>query len=291
MDNYINDFNKYLVSKDFSSNSVSSYLIDIKKFIDYLKKEYDILIEQTTKGMILTYLVNLQKEGKSTATISRNISSLKIFFNFLINNKVIANNPVIAIHSPKQIKKIPEILTIEQINSLLNLPDENSFKGSRDGAILELFYSSGIKVSELIKLEIKDINFSASFVYIDGKKERIIPLGKIAEERIKHYLNNYRSQKAPKESQYVFINFNGHPITRQGIWKILKFYQKKLDIGKELSPQILRNSFAVHLLNNGADLISVQKLLGHKNITATQIYLGNIKNKSIDVFKKTHPRA
>lgn len=291
MDNYINDFKDYLINKNFSNNSINSYVTDISKFYEYIKKEYRISLEQATKGMILTYLVNLQKNGKSTATISRNISSLKKIFNFLINKRIITNNPANSIHSPKQIKKTPEILTIDQINDLMYLPDINSFKGSRDSAILELLYSSGIKVSELINLNFKDINFNASFVYIDGKKERIIPLGKIAEDRIKNYLDNYRKQKITKENEYVFINFSGHPLTRQGIWKILKYYEKKLDIGKELSPQILRNSFAVHLLDNGADLISVQKLLGHKNIAATQVYLRNIKNKSIDVFKKAHPRA
>lgn len=291
MDEYINLFIKYLENKSLSKNSISSYLTDVKIFSLYLDNEYGITPIHATKAMILTYLVNLQKNGKTGATIARNITSIKTFFNFLIHNRLIAINPVSTIHSPKQIKKTPEILTISQIEELLDLPDIKSFKGCRDRAILELLYSSGIKVSELINIKIDNVNFKASFILITGKKERIVPIGNIAEKRIQTYFNTYKDKIHKNANRFLFLNNSGNPITRQGIWKILKHYEKNLSFSKEISPQILRNSFAVHLLENGADLKTVQELLGHTNISTTQIYLKNQKNKSIEIYRKAHPRA
>lgn len=287
----IEKFKENLKKHNLSQNTIDSYIFDIKKFCDYLKTEYNVSIENTNKAMVLTYLVDMQKKGKNASTISRNISAIKKVFNFLIVQRIITNNPAITIHSPKYINKNPIILNDNEIKELMNLPNMNSFKGCRDRAILELLYSSGIKVSELIKLTINNINFNASFMNIDGKKKRILPLGKIAEKNIKLYLDSYRCNNDIEDNSVLFTNMNGKFLTRQGVWKILKSYEYKMSSVENLSPQILRNSFAVHLLNNGADIVTVQELLGHKSIAATEVYLNGLESKTIEVYRKTHPRG
>ncbi|NLJ57515.1 MAG: tyrosine-type recombinase/integrase [Tissierellia bacterium] len=289
----VNIYKNYLSNRNLSENTVSSYIYDVRSFKEYLGEEYGLNLNETKKSHILTYLVNLQKNGKSSSTISRTISALKNFFNFLKDEKHIQDNPAISIHSPKQIKKKPQILTDEEIILLMKLPDKNTFKGSRDLAILELLYSSGIKVTELINIKLQEINLNAGLISIKGAKERLVPLNQYAKEAIENYINNFRDKKIIKEkdNQYLFINVSGNPISRQGIWKIFKSYEKKLNIKKEISPQTLRNSFAVHLLSNGADLGTVQELMGLSSLTAAQSYLNNVEFKSLEVFKKTFPRV
>ena len=289
----VNIYKNYLSNRNLSENTVSSYIYDVRSFKEYLGEEYGLNLNETKKSHILTYLVNLQKNGKSSSTISRTISALKNFFNFLKDEKHIQDNPTISIHSPKQIKKKPQILTDEEIILLMKLPDKNTFKGSRDLAILELLYSSGIKVTELINIKLQEINLNAGLISIKGAKERLVPLNQYAKEAIENYINNFRDKKIIKEkdNQYLFINVSGNPISRQGIWKIFKSYEKKLNIKKEISPQTLRNSFAVHLLSNGADLGTVQELMGLSSLTAAQSYLNNVEFKSLEVFKKTFPRV
>ena len=237
--------------------------------------------------------MRLQKSGKSSSTIARTISALKNFFNYLKNEKQIKDNPAVSIHSPKQIKKKPTILTEEEISHLMKLPNKNKFKGIRDLAMLELMYSSGIKVSELINIKIKDTNLSAGIISIEGEKERIIPLSQYARDAIDSYLNNFRNSKSDpdNDNEYLFINIYGEPISRQGIWKVLKSYEKKLNIDIELSPQILRNSFAVHMLSYGADLGTLQELMGINSTGAAQNYSDNVEFKSLEVFKKSFPRG
>ena len=289
----VNIYKNYLSNRNLSENTVSSYIYDVRSFKEYLGEEYGLNLNETKKSHILTYLVNLQKNGKSSSTISRTISALKNFFNFLKDEKHIQDTPAISIHSPKQIKKKPQILTDEEIILLMKLPDKNTFKGSRDLAILELLYSSGIKVTELINIKLQEINLNAGLISIKGAKERLVPLNQYAKEAIENYINNFRDKKIIKEkdNQYLFINVSGNPISRQGIWKIFKSYEKKLNIKKEISPQTLRNSFAVHLLSNGADLGTVQELMGLSSLTAAQSYLNNVEFKSLEVFKKTFPRV
>ncbi len=206
--------------------------------------------------------------------------------------KVITENPAMNIHSPKQIKKIPSIISENEIDELMSLPDKNTFKGSRDSALLELLYSSGIKVTELINIKIRDVNLNTCIIKIEGSKERIVPLGNNAKTSISNYLINFRNTKCKdNNNDYLFINSFGESISRQGIWKILKYYENKMKVSKELSPQILRNSFAVHLLSHGADLGTVQELMGLASLSATQNYLHNLDFKSLEVFKKTFPRA
>lgn len=290
MNNNIEFYKEYLKSKNLSLNTISSYIYDLNSFNDYMRNDYDLDISKTKKAQILTYLVNLQKLGKSSSTISRTISALKNFFEFLKKDKIINDNPAMSIHSPKQIKKAPSILSEEEINILMELPDKKTFKGSRDSAILELMYSSGIRVSELINIKLNDVNFNAGIINIESNG-RVVPLSKITQKSITDYINIFRKTKCKEENRYLFINNSGEPISRQGIWKILKYYEKKMNLNNELSPQILRNSFAVHLLSHGADMGTVQELMGLATIAATQSYLQNIDFKSLEVFKKTFPRA
>lgn len=284
-------YKEYLVAKKLSSNTVNSYIYDINSFKEYLDEDYGLDLTNTRKAQILTYLVNLQKNGKSSSTISRTISSLKNFFEYLKKEKLIEDNPAISIHSPKQVKKTPLVLTQEEIVLLMKQPNTNTFKGSRDSAILELLYSSGIKVTELISIKRSDINLNAGIINIEGVKERIVPLSQYANNAISNYINNFRNIRCKEDIDYLFVNVSGEPISRQGIWKILKFYEKKMCLNKELSPQILRNSFAVHLLSNGADLGTVQELMGLVSLSAAQNYLNSIEFKSLEVFKKTFPRV
>lgn len=291
MDKNIEIYKSYLNSKNLSNNTISSYIYDINSFREYLDEDYGLELTMTRKAQILTYLVNLQKHGKSSSTISRTISALKNFFEFLKKEKLIEDNPAISIHSPKQIKKTPAILSEDEINLLMKQPDANSFKGSRDSAILELLYSSGIKVTELINIKIKDTNLNSGIINIKGAKERIVPLSQYANNAICIYLNNFRNIRCKEENEFLFVNISGEPISRQGIWKILKFYEGKMNLSKELSPQILRNSFAVHLLSHGADLGTIQELMGLNSFASAQNYLNSVEFKSLEVFKKTFPRV
>lgn len=291
MENSIENYKHYLNLKRLSPNTVSSYIYDINSFRDYLNDNYNLDITKTRKAQILTYLVNLQKQGKSSSTISRTISALKNFFEFLKKEKLIEDNPATSIHSPKQIKKIPSVLSEDEVNQLMKIADITTFKGSRDSAILELLYSSGIKVTELINIKISHINLNAGIINIEGSKERIVPLSQYAKNAITNYLNNFRNTRCKDHIDFLFVNIDGEPISRQGIWKILKFYEKKANLTNELSPQILRNSFAVHLLSHGADLGTVQELMGLSSFAAAQNYLGSVEFKSLEVFKKTFPRV
>lgn len=291
MDKNIEMYKLYLNSKKLSSNTVSSYIYDINSFKEYLGSDYELDLAQTRKAQILTYLVNLQKQGKSSSTISRTISALKNFFDYLKKEKIIEDNPAISIHSPKQVKKSPAILSEEEINLLMKQPDTNTFKGSRDSAILELLYSSGIRVTELIKIKKSHINLNVGIITIKCQKERLVPLSQYANNAILNYVNNFRNKKCNEENEFLFVNITGEPISRQGIWKTLKFYEKKMNLNKELSPQILRNSFAVHLLSHGADLGTVQELMGLTSLAAAENYLSSVEFKSIEVFKKTFPRV
>ncbi|WMJ76227.1 MULTISPECIES: tyrosine-type recombinase/integrase [unclassified Sedimentibacter] len=291
MDKNIVNYKLYLISKKLSDNTISSYIYDVNSFKEYLYNNYELGLVKTKKAHILTYLVNLQKQGKSSSTISRTISALKNFFEFLKKDKLVDNNPAISIHSPKQIKKSPAVLSENEVTLLMKQPDTDTFKGSRDSAILELLYSSGIKVTELINIKKSDINLNTGIINISGQKERIVPLSKHANNSIYNYMNNFRDKKCKEDNEFLFINITGESISRQGIWKILKFYEKKMKLGKELSPQILRNSFAVHLLSNGADLGTVQELMGLSSLAAAQNYLCSVEFKSLEVFKKTFPRV
>ena len=292
LDNYI-DYIKN--EKELSKNTQDAYLSDLTKFIDYLEDNSIKDIKDVNKTTIITYLMFLKKHGKAPTTIARNLASVRCFYQYLLNNNLIEEDPTINLQSPKYERKLPEILTVKEVENLLSQPDVNSFKGARDKAMLELIYATGIKVSELIALNVDNLNLGMGYLYIDrsNKKGRIVPVGSIALKYLNHYLINYRNKYIDnRDEDALFVNYNGNRLTRQGFWKIIKQYSKEANIKKSITPQTLRHSFAVHLLQNGADMESVQKMLGHSDISTTQIYNFLKKDNNLQqVYKNSHPRA
>lgn len=296
MDDIINNFFCYLRDeKELSNNTLDSYLRDIEQFNEYIKKYSSLDLLNVNKTIVITYLMYLQKNGMATATISRKLASLRSFYQYLLNKGMIKEDPTLNLHSPRQDKKMPEILTQKEVDLLLSQPETNSFKGVRDKAMLEVLYATGIRVSELIALDIDDINFEVGFIVLDKdtSNERAVPIGNTALNCLRLYNEEYR-YKALKDDEELalFINYHGKRLTRQGFWKIIKYYTSKTNINKRITPHTLRHSFAVHLLQNGADLKSVQEMLGHSDISTTQMYSFATSDKKLrEVYKKTHPRA
>ncbi|WIV10977.1 site-specific tyrosine recombinase XerD [Proteiniborus sp. MB09-C3] len=295
MDSNIQNFNGYLeVEKELSHNTIESYIRDLRQFNVYLKENDLSDIVNVNKTLIITYLMSLQKSGKSVSTVSRNIASLRSFYQFLLNEGIINKDPTINLQSPKQEKKLPSILTPKEVEILLEQPNIECSKGVRDKAMLELLYASGIRVSELIALDIDDINLYMDYILSskDTPNERVIPIGKMAVNTLSLYIEKHRmSLVKDREEKSLFVNYHGKRLTRQGFWKIVREYTKQAKINKNITPHTLRHSFAAHLLQNGADLKSVQEMLGHADISTTQVYTLITKNKIKEVYKKAHPRA
>lgn len=292
MEKVLNDFIHELKGdKKLSDNTLESYTRDIKKFLMYLA-ENDLDFKEIKKANIIAYILYLQKAGRATSSISRNVASIRAFYKILLKNNIVLKDPTLNLESPKSEKKIPQILSVEEIEELLALPNLNEPKGVRDRAMLELLYATGIRVTELISLNIYEVNLEIGFIRCNGNKKRIIPMGKSAIEMIKLYIDKYREKLLNnKNESALFLNFHGERMTRQGFWKIIKHYASIASINKEITPHTLRHSFAAHLIENGADLKSVQQMLGHSDISTTQIYAEIIKNRISDVYRKTHPRA
>lgn len=290
----IDEFVNYLTNvKRASKNTIASYKRDLVKLNNYLT---DCGCEnwiQVTNTNLNSYVLTIEKQGMSSATVSRNIASIKSFFLYLLKQGDIPEDPSDTLKPPKIEKKAPVILTVEEINLLLEQPNGIAPKDIRDKAMLELLYATGIRVSELIGLKIKDVNLSMNFLQChDGSKERVIPFTNETREALENYLNNAREAMCRENQEYLFTNCQGSPMTRQGFWKIIKYYSAKAGIKKDITPHTIRHSFAMHLVNNGADLKSVQEMLGHSDISTTQIYVkanANIKLK--EVYEKAHPRA
>lgn len=295
MDSNILKYNGYLeVEKELSQNTIESYIRDLRQFNDYLRQNDLSDIVSANKTLIITYLMNLQKMGRSVSTISRNIASLRSFYQFLLNEGVIKKDPTINLQSPKQEKKLPSILTPKEVEILLEQPNLNCSKGVRDKAMLELLYASGIRVSELIDLNVEDVNLYMDYILSsrDTSSERVIPIGKIAVSTLSLYIEKHRKNLVKEDDEKsLFVNYHGKRLTRQGFWKIVRVYTNKANINKNITPHTLRHSFAAHLLQNGADLKSVQEMLGHADISTTQVYTLIAKNKIKEVYKKAHPRA
>lgn len=290
----ITDFSNFLTTeKNLSANTLESYKRDIKQYINYLTENNIKNLAITTKTTIITYLIYLQNKGKATSTISRNIASIRCFYQFLLMNNQVTKDPTSNLESPKTEKKAPSILTLTEIDTLLNQPEATSTKGIRDKAMLELLYATGIRVSELISLTIDDLNLEMGYIRCTtGSKERVVPFGSVALQALKDYIEEHRKYLVKTKSEIIlFLNCQGKPLTRQGFWKIIKSYTKKANIEKTITPHTLRHSFATHLIQNGADLKSVQEMLGHSDISTTQVYMNLSKNKIKDVYNKTHPRA
>ncbi|TAH63509.1 MAG: site-specific tyrosine recombinase XerD [Gottschalkiaceae bacterium] len=295
MDLYIMKFNSYLErERELSNNTIESYIRDLKQFDKYSKENGLSSITDANKTLIITYLIYLQKTGKSVSTVSRNIASLRSFYQFVLNEGIIKKDPTINLQSPKQEKKLPSILTSDEVEILLEQPDIKCTKGVRDKAMLELLYASGIRASELISLDLDDVNLSMDYILSskDTSNERVIPIGKMAVDILTLYIKEHRGKLVKdNEEKSLFVNYHGKRLTRQGFWKIVRGYTKQAKINKNITPHTLRHSFAAHLLQNGADLKSVQEMLGHADISTTQIYTLITKNKIKEVYKKAHPRA
>lgn len=292
MDEVVRSFIDELKSdKKLSKNTLESYARDIKQFLTFLHTN-NIDFKSVKKANVISYVIYLQKEGKAVASISRCLASIRAFYHILVKNRIVSYDPTLDLESPRIEKKTPQILTIDEVEKFLSLPSGSDTKGVRDKAMLELLYATGIRVSELISLNIDDINIDLGCIKCNGTKERIIPVGKIAIAALENYLKNYRKilQKG-KNDNALFLNFHGERMTRQGFWKIVKYYASIAKIEKEITPHTLRHSFAAHLIENGADLKSVQQMLGHSDISTTQVYAEMIKMRISDVYRKSHPRA
>ena len=280
--------------KKMSDNTKQAYLRDLKNFQTFILKRGISGYEEASNAEIVAWLMELKASGRSKATVNRKLASLRNFYHYLEKEKRIQENPAENIKPPKISKKEIEYLSIEEMESLLAVPDDSTMKGKRDRAILELLYATGIRASELIEMKLEDMNLRMGFVKCSGEhgKARIIPVGRLARKVMEDYVLDVRPVFL-KENQTdaLFVNYAGRPFTRQGLWKVLKQYGEEAGLELPLTPQIIRNSFAVHMLQNGADIRSLQELMGHEEISATQAYLAVVKNRIKDVYDKTHPRA
>ena len=287
-------YENYLTKvKQASANTVASYMRDIRQFAAWLHEQEGIDVVDASQLNISDYLGYLATEGRSAATVSRSLASLKNFFSYVVSTGFLEQTPVAEIHVDRGEKKLPQILTGHEIELLLSQPVCVEPKGIRDKAMLELMYATGIRVTELIQLDISDVNLDAGLIKCSGaKKSRAIPLYPAALNALRSYIENVRGVMiADPGEPALFVNVNGVRMSRQGFWKILKHYQTTARIEKEITPHTLRHSFAVHLLENGADIGSVQELMGHSDISSTQLYTQMIDNKLKSVYAKFHPKA
>ncbi|HED24502.1 MAG TPA: site-specific tyrosine recombinase XerD [Firmicutes bacterium] len=282
------------VEKGLSRNTLESYNRDIRKLITFLKKKAVIKPEAVTHEILAEFIGELRNNGQATSSISRCIASIRSFFNFLLQEGVIPRNIASNLESPRIERKLPRILTTDEIDKLLEQPSSGKHKEQRDKAMLELLYASGIRVSELISLDVNDFDPRVGYLRCRGKgmKDRIVPVGSVAVNYVNEYLRKSRSRMIRTNGEpALFVNQHGRRMTRQGFWKILKKYAQKANIKGEITPHTLRHSFATHLLENGADLRSVQEMLGHSDISTTQIYTQVTRRKIREVYDKAHPRA
>ena len=292
---YTEDFTDYLKrEKKMSKNTTEAYSRDVTEFVAFEGTKGMTDLTSVTSTDIVSFLHQLKAGGRSTATINRKLASVRAFFNYLMQKGFVTENPAEGIKSPRIEKKEIEYLQIEEIDRLLAMPDD-SIKGIRDRAILEVLYATGIRVSELIGADLGDVNVRMGFITCapDQEKARIVPLGRPARAALESYIYDARNAllKENRDEKALFVNYYGKRITRQGLWKLLREYGSKAGIEHRLTPNIIRNSFAVHMLQNGADLKSLQELMGHEDMAATQAYLSVTKSHIKDVYDKTHPRA
>lgn len=291
--NLVENFLDFLQKdKKLSDNTLQSYNRDIKLYGNYLENNnLDML--KTDEESIKTYLDSLKENGKAVSTVSRNLASLRSFYQYLYKTKCVTEDPTVNLESPKIERKPPKILSAEQVELLLEQPKCVDLKGYRDKAMLELVYATGIRVTELISLNIDDINLESGYIKCSNRtKQRVIPIGNLAVTALKDYIDKSREVLLKSEEDTaLFVNMNGQRLTRQGFWKIIKQYKAQANIDVDITPHTLRHSFAVHLLENGAELRAIQEMLGHSDISSTQVYAQIEQNRIKDVYMKTHPRA
>ena len=293
MADYIALYETYLLEvKHSSANTVASYIRDLRQFDKYVTDVLDTTLDQVTPDRMTGYFAWLTNAGKSSATVTRSLASIKGFYGYLVSSGYVESNPAKGVHLAKVEKKLPQILTGREVELLLEQPQCTDPKGFRDKAMLELLYATGIRVSELISLNVEDVNIPAGFIRCSGGKARIIPLYPAAVRAIQTYLTQIRpSMIADPEEAALFVNLSGERMSRQGFWKIIKHYQQTANIQKDITPHTLRHSFAAHLLENGADIRSIQEMLGHSDISSTQIYTQIVKQNLKSVYNKFHPKA
>ena len=279
--------------KQASANTIASYMRDIRQFADWLSGSGVANVVDASQLNISQYLSHLEDEGRSAATISRNLASLKNFYSYVVSTGFLEKTPVVDIHVERGEKKLPQILTGREIELLLAQPVCVDAKGYRDKAMLEVMYATGIRVTELIDLDVDDVNLELGIIKCSSaRKSRAIPLYPAALKALSNYLKDVRSSMlATPDESALFVNVGGQRMSRQGFWKILKHYQTTARIDKEITPHTLRHSFAVHLLENGADLGSLQELMGHSDISSTQLYTHMVNQKLKSVYEKCHPKA
>ena len=295
MDRHIKDFINYLaVERGLADNTVTSYALDLKQFKNFCLQRQIREIKSLNRVIIMNYILDLKKKGRSTATIARQMAALKVFSRYLVDEGWLEQEPTENMESPGVKKKLPAVLDQEDVAKLLEQPRVGNTPGLRDKAMLELMYATGMRVSELLSLDVSHVDCEHGYVRCMGKgsKERIVPVGTMATKYLSEYLRRGRAKiKISANQKALFLNMRGKRLTRQGFWKILKKHARAAGIIIEITPHTLRHSFATHLLENGADLRSVQEMLGHADISTTQIYTHLTDTRLRDEFKKYHPRA
>ncbi len=295
MDQFLDSFLSYLaIEKGLSKNTIESYGRDLRKFIRFVNKSGDSSIKDVKYSQILDFLAFLKENGFSSTTIVRSVVSIKQFFKYLQFDKALAQDPTKHITTPRMKKSIPKIISLDEVEKILSAPDESTPEGIRDSAMLEVLYATGVRVSELINLKLNDVNFELGFAlaYGKGSKERVIPMGEKALNRLKNYICASRPLLLKeRESKALFVTRRGGGMTRQGFWKLIKSYSAKSGLSKKISPHIIRHSFATHLLERGADLRAIQIMLGHSDISTTQIYTHVETERLKEVHKQYHPRS
>lgn len=293
MDKQIKLFLEFLSNdKKLSNNTLQSYKRDILQYQAYIDKN-DINYLKVDDEELNKYLKSLAKANKKPSTISRNLATIRAFYQYLVRTKKVKKDPTEGIHSPKVEKKVPSVLTAKEVELLLSQPKNIDLKGIRDKAMLEFAYATGMRVTEIISLDVTDVNVEESYVVCNsGSKKRNIPLGSLSLQALVEYMEKARPVLIKDENdKALFVNINGKRLTRQGFWKIVKYYKEQAHIEKDITPHVLRHSFATHLLRNGADLKAIQSMLGHSDISSTQVYM-QFKNENLkDIYNKAHPRA
>ncbi|HDJ4217099.1 TPA: site-specific tyrosine recombinase XerD [Staphylococcus aureus] len=295
METIIEEYLRFIqIEKGLSSNTIGAYRRDLKKYQDYMTEHHISHIDFIDRQLIQECLGHLIDQGQSAKSIARFISTIRSFHQFAIREKYAAKDPTVLLDSPKYDKKLPDVLNVDEVLALLETPDLNKINGYRDRTMLELLYATGMRVSELIHLELENVNLIMGFVRVFGKgdKERIVPLGDAVIEYLTTYIETIRPQLLKKTvTEVLFLNMHGKPLSRQAIWKMIKQNGVKANIKKTLTPHTLRHSFATHLLENGADLRAVQEMLGHSDISTTQLYTHVSKSQIRNMYNQFHPRA
>jgi len=298
----IEEFINYLsAERGLASNTLESYGRDLRQFRAYLrengsssKEMEETSLRRATRNTILAYLVSLRREGKAASTIARRLVAIRSFYRFMVQEDYLKSDPSADVDTPKPRKQLPEVLTVSEVEKLLRQPEASTAAGLRDRAMLEVLYATGVRVSEIVALDLDDVNLPREQIRCVGKgnKERVVPLGSVAIRALEKYLGEARHNLVrDPEERALFVNHHGGRLTRQGFWKVIKKYAKKARINKTITPHTLRHSFATHLLENGADLRAVQEMLGHADISTTQIYTHLTKSHLKEVYAKAHPRA